>query len=147
MRTSRTLLSVLTLVFLLPGGCMSRWLGDSGTAYYKDAGRAYPVEMVKEPSLTIQVLRDVTTIGMTNTTAHAFGASTIWLNSRYSHEIDGMGVGQTLTLELDAFTDEFGEHFRGGGFFAIVNPDPLVMAEIESDGQLFGLVVAGDLYE
>ena len=147
MKTTRTLGPVLALVLLLPGGCMSHWLGDTGTAYDKDAGRAYPVEMAREPSLMIQVLRDVTEIEMTNTTAHVFGASTIWLNSRYSHEIDGMGVGETISLNLDAFTDEFGEHFRGGGFFAIVNPDPLVMAEIETDGKLYGLVVTGDLYE
>ena len=147
MRTGRIVAGLFALAFLLPGGCMSKWLGDAGTAYDKHASRPYPIEMVKQPTLPIQVLRDVTEIEMTNTTAHAFGASTIWLNSRYSHEIDGMGVGQTITLSLDAFTDEFGEHFRGGGFFAIVNPDPLVMAEIETDGQLFGLVVTGDLYD
>jgi len=126
---------------------MARWLGDTGTAYDKHAGRAYPVEMAREPSLTIQVLRDVTVIEMTNTTARAFGPSTIWVNGRFSHEIEGMAVGESLSLSLDAFTDEFGEHFRGGGFFAIVNPDPLVMAEIETDGKMYGLVVTGNLYE
>ena len=126
---------------------MTRWLGTADTALDKDASRPYPIDLAKQPSLSIQVLRDVSMIKMTNTTAHVFGASTIWLNSRYSHEIPGLGIGETLTLSLDDFTDEFGQHFHGGGFFAIERPDPLVMVEIETNGELHRLVVVGNLYE
>lgn len=132
---------------VLGGGCMSRFAGGEGSALDKNASRPYPQSLAKEPSLPIQVLRDVTKIRLTNTSARSFGPSTMWLNGRYSREIEGLAIGETLTLEVGEFFDEFGAAFRGGGFFATVDPDPLVMAEIESEGRLFGLVVVGDLYE
>lgn len=105
------------------------------------------MEMEKQASLPIHVQRSVTKIKLTNTSARAFGPSTIWLNSRYSREIEEFAVGQSLTLPLGEFTDEFGQHFRGGGFFATENPDPMVMAEIEADGEMIGLIVVGNFYE
>jgi hypothetical protein len=128
-------------------GCVSGLSGGEATALDKNASRPYPTEMAKEPSLPIQVLRDVTKIRLTNTSARSFGASTVWLNGRYSRAIEGLAIGETRTLDVGGFTDEFGSRFRGGGFFATVDPDPLVMAEIESGGKMYGLVVVGDLYE
>jgi len=137
----------LAMALIVLGGCSSALFVSESAALDENASRPYPAEMEKQPSLPIQVLRDVTKIRLTNTTARSFGPSTMWLNGRYSREIEGLGIGETLTLDVGDFTDEFGARFRGGGFFATVNPDPLVMAEIETDGQMFGLVVVGKLYE
>lgn len=135
------------VAMLAASGCSSALFVSESAALDENASRPYPVGMDKQPSLPIQVLRDVTKIRLTNTTARSFGPSTVWLNARYSREIEGLAIGETLTLDVGDFTDEFGARFRGGGFFATVNPDPLVMAEIETDGKMYGLVVVGKLYE
>ena len=105
------------------------------------AGPAYPDDKAQGQTLDIQVVRTDTRISLTNTTARSFGPSRLWMNRWYSRAIDGLGVGQTLELSLWDFRDENGEMFRAGGFFATRRPDRLVQAQIETDGQVLGLVV------
>lgn len=149
--TSRLMLCVVCVPVVMLGvacgGCMSRLAGGEGSALDEDASRPYPAELARAPSLPVQVLRDVTKIRLTNTSARSFGPSTMWLNRRYGRPIEGLAIGETITLEVGGFHDEFGAAFRGGGFFATVDPDPLILAEIESEGTIYGLVVVGDLYE
>ena len=79
---------------------------------------------------------------MTNTSARAFGPSTLWINASHSREIDGFAIGESLTLDLRSFVDEYGNTFRAGGFFATRRPHDLVLAEIETgDSERFGLIV------
>jgi hypothetical protein len=110
--------------------------------------RAYPGDVPRGPALDIQILKRATTLTFTNTTAHAFGPSTLWLNSYYSQPVEALGVGETLTLPLSKFRNEFSEEFRGGGFFATEAPERLVLAELETTGPdgkplLRGLIVVG----
>ena len=109
--------------------------------------RPYPATIEPAGQLDVQVARDGPVITLTNTTARSFGPSTLWINRRYSRPVPGFGVGQTLTLPLEQFRDEYGDPFRGGGFFATEQPDRIVMAELEtvSDAQtvIYGLVVVG----
>lgn len=98
--------------------------------------------------LDIQVFRHETRIEFTNTTARSIPAGTMWLNRRFSRPMSAIAVGQTFDLALDEFQDEFGEHFRGGGFFATREPEKMVQAQIETigpDGKavLLGLIVVG----
>jgi len=118
-----------------------------GSALRSDASRAYPSEIANAGTLPIQVIRRVTHIEMTNTTARAFGPSTIWVNGRYSHPIEGFGIGETISLDLREFYDEFGERFRAGGFFATRDPDALVLCQLENEGSMYGLIVVGNLLE
>jgi hypothetical protein len=104
-------------------------------------GAVYPAGLARGATLDIQVIRRETAIELTNTTARKFGASRLWLNGRFSRAIEGLGVGQTIELPLSSFRDEFSEAFRGGGFFATEKPDRLVLAELESGGELMGLIV------
>ncbi len=106
-------------------------------------GRAYPKTTARGPSLDIQVIRRSTRIELTNTTARNFGPSILWLNGRFSKEVDAFAIGQTLTLRLKDFKDQYGEAFRGGGFFATEKPELLSLAEIEPDGanQILSLIV------
>ena len=98
-------------------------------------------------TLDIQVIKHDTTLEFTNTTARTFGPATLWLNSYFSRPIDGLAVGQTLTLPLSSFRNEHSEKFRGGGLFAAEAPEKLVLAELETtdDGRpvLLGLIVVG----
>jgi hypothetical protein len=130
-RRAATLLAILTLA-----GCAS-------TA---QPGPRYPAGAPRGEVADIQVLRDGTTIRMTNTTARAFGPSVLWLNQRYSRPIEGFAVGQTLELELTDFVDEHGDRYRAGGFFAAEPPKRLYLAQLhtpaEGQGQrMVGLIV------
>ena len=111
--------------------------------------RPYPAQLPQSEVLDIQVIREPqTTITLTNTTAKSFGPSTLWLNACFGRPIEGMLPGQTLSLSLKEFRDEFGDRFRAGGFFATKAPEVLVQAQLETivDGQsmLYGLIVVGE---
>lgn len=118
-----------------------------GTALRANASRAYPRQLSRSGTLSVQVIRRVTHIELSNTTAQAFGPSTIWVNGRFSKTIDGFAVGQTLKLDLREFRDQFGETFRAGGFFATRDPDALVLCELESGDSIYGLIVVGSLID
>ncbi|VAX42076.1 hypothetical protein MNBD_PLANCTO03-2219 [hydrothermal vent metagenome] len=125
---------------LLPTG-----LADEPMGAYD---RPFPQQLTQNEVLDVQVIRrPETTITLTNTTARSFGPSTLWLNGRFGRPIEGFAPGQTLSLDLYDFRDEFGEVFRGGGFFATKRPEQVVHAQLETlvDGEsaLIGLVVVG----
>ncbi len=111
--------------------------------------RLYPAAPDRAQTLDIQVVRGTHHLEFTNTTARAFGPSTIWLNGRFSRPIDGVDVGETVRLRLTEFRDENYEAFRAGGFFAAGTPDLLVLAELETEDAgrkvFYGLVVVGGL--
>lgn len=94
--------------------------------------RPYPTDVPRGPTVNIQAVKGDTTVELTNTTAIAYGPSTLWLNRRFCRPIDGLAVGQTLEYRLHDFQDEFHDVFKKGGFWAIERPDRLVVAEIET---------------
>ena len=99
-----------------------------------DYARPYPKELPAGPTFDIQVFRRSKTLDFTNTTASPLGPGTIWLNRRFSLPIKTpIGVGQSVSLPLREFRDEFGNPFREGGFWASDTPDPVVLCQIEQD--------------
>lgn len=121
--------------------------GCSSTPTPVDYARSYPERPNRGVTLDIQVFRGASHLELTNTTARAFGASTLWLNGWFSRPIDGLAVGQTLRLPLREFRDEYSYAFRGGGFFATEKPERLASVELETDsddGRVFyRLIVVG----
>ena len=107
-------------------------------------GEKYPQDIRHVQSIDIQVFRHDTEIEFTNTTARVFGPSTLWLNRRFSHHIEGLALGQTIKFPLKSFTDEFGDRFRGGGFFATQRPEYLGLAELQTGDEMIGLIVVGN---
>lgn len=101
----------------------------------------YPADKPQGPTLNIQVFRDDTLLLLTNTSDRSFGPSTLWVNRFYARPIDGLAVGQTMTLELTSFRDEYNDVFRAGGFFATRRPDHVVLIQLETPDELLGLVV------
>lgn len=93
--------------------------------------RPYPESPTLAGTADIQVVRDGTTISMTNTTARAFGPSTVWINMQWSLPIEGFKPGQTLTLDLAEFRNQHQEHFCAGGLFATERPDTVALTQIE----------------
>ncbi len=107
----------------------------AGCASTPDAGapaRAYPEAMQQYGTLDIQVFRRSREIEFTNTTPRAFGKSTLWLNRRFAYDLASIGVGETITLPLEAFVDENDERFKAGGFFAGYIPDIIALAQLET---------------
>lgn len=129
----RPLRTAFCLLAVVAAGCTSGPNADL-------AGPEYP-EIKQNQTLDIQVVRDETVIRLTNTTAHAYGPSRLWVNRWYSLAIDKLDVGQTLDLSLWEFKDRYGESFNAGGFFATRKPEKLVLAQIEAGDRLEGLVV------
>ena len=107
------------------------------------SGPEYPLTVPQGRTLNIQAIRRETVLELTNTTGTNFGPSTLWLNRRFSYDISGLAVGETLRLTLSDFKDRFGESFRGGGFFAMERPEMLATAEIQTEGRMLGFVVVG----
>lgn len=113
--------------------------------------REFPAVGQQREVLDVQVFKRPTTIELVNTTNRAFGPCTLWLNQRFGYPIEGLGVGQTLTLRLKDFRDEHSEPFRDAGFFAVEIPDRLVLAQLEVPDPaapeskiLLGLIVIGE---
>lgn len=105
------------------------------------AGPSYP-DVQQGKTLDIQVVRDETRIRLTNTTVTPYSDVRLWVNRWYSKPVENFGVGQTLDLSLWDFRDEHGEAFEAGGFFATRRPERLVLAQLQVNEELYGLVVA-----
>lgn len=124
---------------VLPG-CSSSQPVDTSQA------RPFPEALEQARVLDIQVRREPTTVTLTNTTASDIPPCTMWLNKRYSRPFPGLNVGDTTTLALDSFIDEFGERFRPGGFWATRPSQRVVLAQFEipdpaGSASLLGAVV------
>ena len=135
---------VLLGSMMLSGGC--RVLGGAPDVDY---ARAYPRATPPGEVIDIQVFRSGTKLTMTNSTSRSFGPSTLWVNERFSRPIEGFEPGQTLTLDLYEFRDEYQDQFRAGGFFATRDPDPVVLVQLETGpedpyDELIGLVIVSD---
>jgi hypothetical protein len=91
----------------------------------------YPAQTPIGPTLDIQVFREGTQIRFTNTTSHAFGETTMWINRWYRARLEPLGPGEYVELPLREFKDRYGEPFRAGGFFAIQRADRLAVAELQ----------------
>lgn len=110
---------------------------------------AYP-ELTPTAVHDIQVFRRGTTLTLTNTTATNFPAGILWINQRFGHPTPFFPPGETLQLDLTDFVDQYDSTFRAGGFFATQDPDPIVIAELETmpstdDAQLHGLIVVENI--
>lgn len=109
-----------------------------------DYARSMPPELRQGEVLNIQAFRNVTRLQLTNTTARSFEEGTLWINQRFSRPIGRLDAGESVDLPLREFVDEFGDTFRAGGFFATRDPDTVVLAQLETGGVLYGLVVGGN---
>lgn len=123
---------LLGLAVLLPVGCQ---------APYGEPTRPFPQTAEQVRVAEVQVFRDGPELTLINATAESFRDVDLWINQRFVRPVEALPAGGTLTLSLFDFRDASGERFRGGGFFAAKEPDPVVMAQFElEDGSLIGLI-------
>ena len=106
------------------------------------ATRPYPFELHTTDTLPIQVFRDGTSVEIVNSTDRGWGASTIWINQQFAHELDELRAGQRVTLDLFEFRNDLGERFNAGGLLRTRQPTPVRLVELQpGEGQpLIGFV-------
>jgi hypothetical protein len=109
----------------------------------KLASRPYPMELHRQNSVPIQVIRTDQYIHIVNSTADDYNNATLWVNQRYSKEIPPLLAGETVRINLWHLYDTFGEKFNAGGVWRTDQPTPLVLAELQASNELplVGLVV------
>ena len=91
----------------------------------------------------VQAFRDGPTLSFTNTSPETLGPGRLWINAAYSIDIEAVAPNASASVDLNSCRNEFGQPFRGGGFFATERPDEVVLAQIEdASGSLTGLLVA-----
>ena len=90
----------------------------------------------------MQVFRNDTNIEIVNTTARSYRNVDVWVNQRYVSHVEAIPAGETISLSLWDFKDEYGNLFNAGGFFRTYPPTPVRMVEIQvsSEDPLIGLV-------
>ncbi|HEB61080.1 MAG TPA: hypothetical protein ENJ06_04570 [Phycisphaeraceae bacterium] len=135
MRTILLCLLTCLLFFTMPA-CQ--------TQLYGEPTWDYPANLEQESVADIQVFREDSDITIVNNTPVTYENCRIWINERYARAVSSLPAGSSLTLSLFDFRDASGEIFRGGGFFAGYEPDPVVLVQLQtSDGRLLGLIVEG----
>ena len=109
------------------------------------AASLYPMSLHQSGSVSIQVHRDDEFIEIVNSTATDYNSATLWINQRFSTELEPMPAGTTLKVNLWSLRDEYGEQFNAGGVWRTDEPTPVVIAEIQANEStsLVGLVVIG----
>ena len=115
-------------------------LGGCAGGAKVDYGRGYPTDKAQSEVVDVQVIRRGTTLEMTNASSRDFGSSTMWVNKQFARPIDGLAIGQTITVDLRDFRNEFGERFRAGGFFATERSSALSLVQLETDDAMIGLI-------
>lgn len=125
---------------LLSGMLLASLPGCGPTLTGDVVGPEYPITTRQSAVLNVQVFRDDTHITFTNTTAEPLPEGLLWINHAYSKPFPGLGIAQTATLNLYDFKDQYGEEFRGGGFFATQPPDRVVIIQLQAGEKLLGLV-------
>lgn len=123
---------------LLALGCAS---GCATSTPTEQTPRRYPLGERRGATLPIQVVVDARRVEFTNTSGTVFGPCELWLNQWYSVDIDGMAIGQTISIPIARFIDEHGQQMRGGGFFATEAPERIVYAELRTPDGMRGMPV------
>ena len=109
------------------------------------ANSQYPMGLHKAGSVSIQVHRSDEFIEIVNSTVIDYDTTTLWINQRFSTQLQPIPAGKTLKVNLWSLRDEFGEQFNAGGVWRTDEPTPVVTAELQDGASipLVGLIVIG----
>ena len=109
------------------------------------ATNPYPMELHKSASVSIQVHRIEEFLEIVNSTAVDYNSATLWINQRFSRELNPIPAGSTLRVNLWSLRDAYGEQFNAGGIWRTDEPTPVVIAELQTveSPHLVGLIVIG----
>ncbi len=129
---ARTLL--LFSIGLLLTGCASKAV----------PGPSYPESLQRAGAVDVQIAVRDGAVEFTNTTASPLPAGRLWVNAWYSAPTESVEVGETFRVPVSNLRDRFGETMRGEGFFATEAPETVLLAELQTEQGLIGLIVVRD---
>lgn len=123
------------VVIMMQASCFSAGRLTEGTE-----PRPYPYDAPIIRTLDVQIFRDGSHIELVNHTTQSLADFDLWLNERYLRHVAALPPGESVTLSLYEFLDEFNEPFRGGGIWSTKLPEPIVKAEVQTANGLVGLI-------
>lgn len=129
--TARTIAAIVLGLFLYLCGCATTLA----------PGPSYPASLERAGAIDVQAKVRDGAIEFTNTTASPLPAGRLWVNAWYSAPTPSVEVGETIRIPVGALRDEHGEAMRGEGFFATEAPEEVLLAELQAERRLVGLVV------
>ena len=109
------------------------------------ANSIYPMILHQSGSVSIQVHRSEEFIEIVNSTAIDYSRGILWINQRYSTQLEPIPAGKTVKVNLWSLRDEYGEQFNAGGAWRTDEPTPVVIVELQGSNStsLVGLIVIG----
>lgn len=107
------------------------------------AALQYPGEENKGESLDIIVEQQGDQLKVTNVAARGVESFQLWLNQQYVTVADKLAPGQTISLPMSGFINQYGEAFPTGSFLSPDKARPLVSADLYDPrtGQLHAVTV------
>lgn len=125
------LLALLAVaVLMLPLGCeQPPPVVDGPTAEVLSALR-YPGQSEYGPDLDIVVVREGSSITLTNRTARSYAGMQLWLNQQYVREVDQIEIGTNPDMALESLLNRHSESFPIGTFLQPDLARPVISAEL-----------------
>jgi len=133
---NRAILITMILAALIQSGCTRKTYDPTW------ATQPYPAALHTTTTADMQVFRKDTDLQIVNSTSHSYSDFDLWINQRYVRHVDSLPTGETVTLSLWDFKDEYGDRFYAGGFFRTREAQVVRLVEIQrGEGQpMLGLI-------
>lgn len=103
--------------------------------------RAYPDHLPIGEPLTIEVIRDGNGIRLDNRTARSYENAELWLNHEFGAPLDTVPVGRGRAINIESFTNHFGETYPVAEFLRPEQDRKLVLADLVVDGEIRKLTI------
>ena len=126
---------ILTFALLLVAvwgltGCAQDPPMVDGTAAEALASLRYPGKSPYGPDLDIVVIREGSSITLTNRTARSYADMQIWLNQQYVRQAEPITIGKNDEVHLATFVNRLRESFPIGSFLQPETAKAVISAEL-----------------
>lgn len=139
LRTLAPAAVLLVALLLLTVGCSMPFGGDRLDA--PNVARAYPQELPIGDPLNVEIVREGNAIRLDNRTPRAYENVELWLNHEYGAPIDTLPVGRGRPIDIESFTNQFGESYPVAELLQPERNRKLVMADVVVNGEIRKLTV------
>lgn len=111
-------------------GCQQAPPVVDGTTAEILSGLRYPGQTDYGPDLDIIIVREGTSIRMTNRTPRSYVGMHLWLNQQYVRLIEKVEIGANKSIPLPSLINRHRESFPIGSFFQPDKARPVISAEL-----------------
>jgi hypothetical protein len=106
------------------------------------ATESYPSNLPVNSIANVQVTRSGNDMVIVNGTVIDFKDMKLWLNRRYTYQVERIKPGETVRISMGEFWDVWGGGPNPGGLLRWYDPTPVVLleAQIDETSPLIGLL-------